>query len=420
MVPNRSVGDRGSRWVAARQWLTTLLLGVLLLALLTATASATDEYVLEQGEACHPIEPLETDGPVDAFYDYRNHETHPDTEENLYSSYGTQDLQRDDTSILMLHEGSDGLSLVTVHDRLEGDTEGGVASFEVVGVPGEAEWVVRDDEYDLPSNMAEWHSGDGWLAADWIWADARTDGGAINGGLEDAGAFTIHPAFNDDAPLADDPTIHDPDWAGDGRIDSWAFLSGDRTDPERIDLALDEPVTIRPGDCNGPSVTYERVDDEITASVEGVDGDGVTLESVTLRDVDPDEATPLERAPGAAEAAVADDEDPLFAVTTNASIDRVTPSLTDDESAATEPDALSIYERQNGTWHAVETTNENGTVTAALEDAGGIAIGAPAPDHEAARDDLTTVISVPAVAVGTVTIAALVAVGWLLRQRPTG
>ncbi len=259
------------------------------------SAADTDGYVLEQGDVCQELEPLETDGTVHSFYDYRNHETHPDTDDNLYSSYGTQHLQEDDTSILMLHEGSDGTSLVVVHDRLGGTTAGGVVSFDVVGTPPDADWVVRDDEYDAPTNMAEWHVGDGWLGADWIWADGRTDGGAINGGLDDEFALTIHPAFNEESPFYGDETLHDPDWHGDGRIDDWQVLSGDVNDPDRIDLSLSEPVTIRTGACEAPSATYDRTDAGIVATVDVTDAaqpsttssDPVRFESITVTDVDP-------------------------------------------------------------------------------------------------------------------------------------
>ncbi|ARS90141.1 hypothetical protein [Natrarchaeobaculum aegyptiacum] len=246
-----------------------------------AGGDSSDTYVVEQAGTCHEIQPLETGGTVEGFYDYRNHETHPDIDDNEYSSYGTTHLQRDDTSILMLHEGTDGTSLVAVHDRLGGATEGGVVSFNVVGVPPEADWVVRDDEYRGETNMAEWHAGHGWLAADWIWADGRTDGGAIRGGLEDDLALTIHPAFNEASPFYDDPTLHDPDWHGDGRIAEWHLLSGDANQPERIPLALDQPVTIRSGTCDEPAVRYYRTTQGVGASVDGASGaDGDALETL--------------------------------------------------------------------------------------------------------------------------------------------
>jgi len=264
-----------------------------------ASLPPTDSYVIEQGESCHPIEPLSTDGTVESFYDYRNHETHPEDVERMYSSYGTEHLQEDDTSLLFLHEGTDGMSLVMVHDRLDGDTEGGAATFDIVGLPTEAEWVVQDDLYDGETNMATWDSGDGWASASWIWSDARTDGGAIQGGLNDQFAVTIQPAFNEDADHYDNEDLYDPEFHGDGEIEDWEVLSGDVDAPDRTALSLEEPVTIRTGTCNSPSVSYDRTDDGTTASIEGAStddrialqptagtADGVTFETVELTGIE--------------------------------------------------------------------------------------------------------------------------------------
>ncbi|MCW8172356.1 hypothetical protein D8S78_06705 [Natrialba swarupiae] len=145
-------------------------------------------------------------------------------------------------------------------------------TFDIVGLPSESEWVVQDDKYEAETNMVEWDSGDGWAYASWIWRDARTDGGAIQGGLGDEFAVTIQPGFNEASDFHENESLHDPEWHEDGEIDSWEFLSGDADDPERFELALDEPVTIRTGACDEPSVTYDRTDDGFTASVTGVSG----------------------------------------------------------------------------------------------------------------------------------------------------
>ncbi|OIB56814.1 hypothetical protein [Natrialba sp. SSL1] len=223
-----------------------------------ANAPPTDTYVIEQDGFCQQIEPLSSGGTVESFYDYRNHETHPEDVDRMYSSYGTEHLQEDDTSILFLHEGTDGLSLVTIHDQVDGNSSGGAATFDIVGLPAESEWVVQDDNYTGETNMAEWYGGDGWLGASWIWAEERTDGGAINGGLNDAFAMTIHPAFNEDAEHYDNDDLYDPDFHDDGEISDWEILSGDADNPDRTDIpSLDEPVTIRTGTCDGPSVSYD-------------------------------------------------------------------------------------------------------------------------------------------------------------------
>ncbi|THE64911.1 hypothetical protein D8Y22_09835 [Salinadaptatus halalkaliphilus] len=254
----------------------------------TASAStvqqSADSYVVEQGEFCEPIEPLSSSGSVEAFYDYRDHDTHPDGVDRMYSSYGTEHLQESDTSLLFLHQGTDGTSLVMVHDELEGDTAGGVVTFEMAGVPHDAEWVVRNDDYDGDTNRDEFETGDGWASADWAYIQNRTGGGALNGGFDDEFAVTIHPGFNEDANLYDaevdeefddeNRTGYGGDWWDGGDIEDWEVLSGDAEDPDRGSIpSMDEPVTIRTGTCDGPSVTYERTDDGITVTIDDVRAD---------------------------------------------------------------------------------------------------------------------------------------------------
>ncbi|WP_265107822.1 PGF-pre-PGF domain-containing protein [Halosolutus halophilus] len=267
----------------------------------SSTVQPSDSYVLEQGGECRRIEPLQSGESIEEFYDYRNHETHPEDVERRYSSHGTTHLQEDDTSILFLHEGTNGTSLVMVHDRLGGETSGGVVTFDIVGLPSDAEWVVQDDLYDGETNMVEWYRGERYAGASWIWSESRTDGGAIRGGLDDDFAVTIHPAFNEDAEHYDNDDLHDPDYFEDGELTEWEALSGSAEDPDRTTLSMDEPVTIRTGTCDDPSVSYERTDDGISATVTGAEpddrvavtpttgsNDAIEFEEVELRDVESD------------------------------------------------------------------------------------------------------------------------------------
>ncbi|ADD06975.1 uncharacterized protein Nmag_3425 [Natrialba magadii ATCC 43099] len=267
-------------------------------------APPADSYVIEQDGFCQQIEPLSSGGTVESFYDYRNHETHPEGVDRMYSSYGTEHLQEDDTSILFLHEGTDGVSLVTVHDRVDGNSSGGVATFDIVGLPAESEWVVQNDNYTGETNMAEWYSGDGWLGASWIWAEERTDGGAINGGLNDAFAATIHPMFNEDAEHYDNDDLYDPDYHDDGEIDDWEILSGDADNPDRTDIpSLDEPVTIRTGTCDGPSVSYE-----LLGSGSGPDGgDADAGVAAAIENANPDDQIHLQPTAGSGDEVRFDD-----------------------------------------------------------------------------------------------------------------
>jgi len=254
---------------------------------LAQSAPESDTYVIEQDGACQEIEPLSSEQSVEAFYDYRDHNTHPNGTDRMYSSYGTTHLQESDTSLLFLHQGTDGLSLVMVHDELDGETAGGVVTFELVGTPHDAEWAVRNDAYDGDTNRDEFETGDAWADADWGYIENRTGGGALSGGFSDPFAVTIHPAFNEDADLYDADVAEEFDdenvtgtsgdfWDG-GELEDWHVLSGDVTNPDRYELqSLEEPVTIRTGTCGGPSVASERTDDGIATTISGASVDDRT------------------------------------------------------------------------------------------------------------------------------------------------
>ncbi|MFC4247924.1 PGF-pre-PGF domain-containing protein [Natribaculum luteum] len=334
-----------------------------------AAAQTADSYVVEQGSFCEPIEPLSSGETVEEFYDYRNHETHPPSVDRLYSSYGTTHLQEDDTSQLFLHEGPNGTSLVVVNDRLDGNTGGGAATFEFVGLPREAEWVVQDDDYS--GATATFDAGDGWASASWIWTQHRTDGGAIRGGLDGQFAVTIHPAFNDDAEF--DPA--DDDTVVGGDITDWDVLSGSAENPDRTSLpSLEEPVTIRSGTCDDPSITYDQTDDGLTATVgDGDDGDQVFLRPSS----GPDDGVRFEQVGVTTEGepfsvtfadrhteSAPDDAETLSSLTVTGD---GTPEETETtivfsvekdrlEESGVEPEDLALYERAGDEWRQVPTS----------------------------------------------------------------
>ena len=204
----------------------------------SADSTPGDGLVLEQGGDCVPITPISGGQSAERMYEWDVHETD-------YSSAGTRDLQRGDTSILFLYEDPAGdYYLVVVHDRYDLDDrgsryDGGSATFEVSGLAG-GSWVVRDDDYDSPSSYDNWNVSQEPQVIDWTWGDARTDGG-VYGPLEDGFEVTIDPAFNEGAGLYGEYY--------DGRITDWEVLSGARSNPDRTSLSLDQPITIRTGQC---------------------------------------------------------------------------------------------------------------------------------------------------------------------------
>lgn len=206
-------------------------------------------FALYQDDRCIPIEPLYGDEPVEDFYDY----AYPQDEffgsfgsdGTTYSSEGTVELQRDDTSLLFLYEGPDGLSLVVVHGHLHGeDDDGGAVTFAIDGLPESGEWIVMDD-YLVDEDGDEvsedwWTVDDGTHVVDWTYEPGRTDGGVF-WPLEEDLELVLEPAFNEDAYFADECDC--------GPIERWEVLSGDIDDPDRHPLAMDLEVTIRKGPC---------------------------------------------------------------------------------------------------------------------------------------------------------------------------
>lgn len=205
------------------------------------TTQASPSYALEQGDRCVPIEPLTAEQTIEEFYAYRAPFTEP--EGQGYSAHGHTDLQRGSTSRLFLYRGPEGLSLVIIHGKWEGDGDGAAISFTISGLPEDGSWVVHDDLYDSPSNYDQWDTNGTTHRIDWLYRDARTDGGAFRD-LGEEFELTIDPAFNEDAALHDEDVL-DPA----SGIDEWEALSGSVSDPERISLLRDAPVRLRSGSC---------------------------------------------------------------------------------------------------------------------------------------------------------------------------
>lgn len=217
-------------------------------------------FSVGQGGECRPVVPLVGDATVEELYDLRipgqftgdNGASDPG-EGPYFQSNGTTDLQRDDITVTFLYLGPEGLSLVVVHDSgAGGSDDGGAVSWTLEGVPERAEWAVMDDHYLDPdtgeqagSNHDRWDTDGETHTVDWTWGSAGTDGGALRTPDPDLG-LTIRPAFNDAAALWGDYYAEDP-------IQEWHVLSfpEGRDAPERSTLALDEPVTISAGPCEG-------------------------------------------------------------------------------------------------------------------------------------------------------------------------
>jgi PKD repeat protein len=223
---------------------------VLVVAAAFSGASVGDEHgdiAVEQDGTCRVVNPVSTDESAEEFYQYRSPATEPHG--YTYSSHGTVDYQQDDTSILLFHEGSEGTSLVIVHDRLAPEgvngTDGGTASFEVSGLPLEGEWTVEDDDY---ANQTDEFVHEGTESElHWVWVDNRTDGAAFTG-VESASAIRINPRFNEEAEIRPSGPRED------GVISAWQAIDATDGGFDRVPLNLSEPLRIWPGSCqDGPA-----------------------------------------------------------------------------------------------------------------------------------------------------------------------
>jgi hypothetical protein len=218
------------------------------------TAATESHYALVQGDRCAPIRPIRSDESVEQFYDYRLPEEYASDEnggsaddDQRYGSAGTEHLQRPRTSIAFLYRSPEALSLVFVHGSIDVEDAGSV-TFRISGLPASGEWAVKDDLYRNGSddevaetNYDRWYAVGGDHRVDWTWGRNGTDGGVFRG-LGDDFEIVVRPAFNEEATLYGE-------WF-DGEITDWQFLSGPEGDPERISLALDEPIRITTGACD--------------------------------------------------------------------------------------------------------------------------------------------------------------------------
>ena len=282
----------------------TVLFGLLAVVLLTSVAapvvvadSHTDDtgagsdraYQIVQDDNVIPVEPISGNTTVEEFYDYRHPYVGSRDDPSWgrsFSSVGTTEYQENDTSILMLYEGPQGVSLVAVHDKYHEvesrGTAGGSISWAVTGLPEGGEWAVIDDEYGwltdaepkddifrldaahragAPGNDGAPPAGADALLS-WVWSTGRTDGVAFRGLGTDA-SITIVPAFNDDSyhRYGDQrrPDVP-PNRPGandgyNGTVDSWEVIvptddedgdDEDGEDVEEVDLdSLGEPIVVR-------------------------------------------------------------------------------------------------------------------------------------------------------------------------------
>lgn len=192
-------------------------------------------FVVEQGDTCVAIEPLSGRGNVVDLYGY---EPDASAENSQQSNTG---LEEPSVSRVFLYDGPEGLSLVFLQGGGEGEP-GGAASFHVCGLSATGKWVVLDDDYS--GSADEFLLSNQEAVLNWAWGEqGRNDGGVFRG-FDQPFCVTIDPAFDESAKLKP---------FGSGTVTDWQLLSGNGDTPEVVNLDMDEPVTIRTGDCSSES-----------------------------------------------------------------------------------------------------------------------------------------------------------------------
>ncbi|WP_134670891.1 PKD domain-containing protein [Halorussus marinus] len=230
-----------------------------------APSGEATTFHVSQGEECYEVSPISGEENVSEFYDYRT-----PNESYTYSSHGTQDIQQNQASNLFLYHGTEGVSLVMVHDKLGDGPHGSAITFDISGLPSDRTWAVEDDSYGENTDDNFTHSETS-SSIDWMWRPDRTDGGAVRGlGGDDYEEITIDPGFNEAAD----------DWGkwkwtgGDNRTEEWRLLGGDQSEVASLDLS--QSVTIKKGSC--PDTTDPEA--SLTATPNPVANDqAVTLDA---------------------------------------------------------------------------------------------------------------------------------------------
>ena len=276
MSADTGAGGCGGAGVGSRVASVALALVLVGSALAIGPATAQDgsgTFIVEQGGQCTEVTPL-GDGSqsVEAFYDYEALDDRAN-----YSSLGTVDMQIDQVSQLFVYRGSEGLSLVFLHDAID-EPNGFVATADLSGLPADGEWPVEDDSYTDRDDVFE--HDDGTSHIEWVSNGGRTDGAAFRGlGSPNYRTVTVDVQFNEESnryPFGEWDSA-----PGENEIERWIVRSGSG---ETTELDMSQPGEISPGTCSGGIETYTPTPTPTPNETNGTateSADNETTETVT-------------------------------------------------------------------------------------------------------------------------------------------
>ncbi|WP_276301001.1 PKD domain-containing protein [Halorussus lipolyticus] len=208
-----------------------------------APSSSPSTFHVTQGGECYEVAPV-GDGTtsVEEFYDYQ-----APGPGYLYGSYGegSQRVQQNQVSHVFVYRGSQGLSLVMLHDDLNRSQGGGI-TFDISGLPQDHQWLVEDDDYEGRDDNFQY---DGTSAKiDWMWSSGRTDGGVVRGLGNDFSAITIDPAFGEESWAYQERTKNGEPapWPYATNDTSWQLQSGTG---DEIPLDKTQSLSLSKGKC---------------------------------------------------------------------------------------------------------------------------------------------------------------------------
>ncbi|WP_440991874.1 PKD domain-containing protein [Haloarchaeobius baliensis] len=220
-----------------------------------ATAPPGETVAVSQGDQCWEVSTYGDGGSsVSEFYDYRTPNTTPPGDE--WGSYGTQSMQGNQDSLIAFYEGSQGTSMVLVHDRI-GGAHGGTITFDIFGLPQSGEWAVEDDGYPESEDNFDYFANGTEASIDWKWSGERNDGAAFRGiGATNGSWITIEPGFNEQADKWGSWS-----WAqGENRTEAWYLHSADGGVQE---LSRNNDVRVRSGGCPDGASPMATMDETV-------------------------------------------------------------------------------------------------------------------------------------------------------------